>query len=245
MRHLALTLALMACGALAAVAAPINPRIDSHDFNFGAWEPLEAPFYDPRGAEPDTLGLLGHQLDREVTAFWEVWPGGVPLPIYNAADEFGGDLELHLVFDAEDAVPPHLDVSLIGTGAMGGADLIISGKMPDAGIDEYETLVAIDILYAALYGYGGDSSFVLETFGYLTYVNPLLPGGEGLEGQSAVSRGNIDFLELELPSGYHPLADYGLSADGGGYSGEVGRGVPEPASLLMLLCGAGMLVRRR
>jgi hypothetical protein len=245
MRRLLLTLAMTGCGVHTLLAAPINPRIDSHDFNFGAWEPAQAPFYDPRGSEPDALELLGWQLDREVTAFWEVWPGGVPLPIYNAADEFGGDLELHLVFDGEDAVPPHLDVSLTGSGMIDGPDLVIAGKMPDAGINAYETLVEIDILYAALYGYGGDSSFVLETFGYFTYVNPLLPGGDGLEGQSAVSRGNIDLVELALPSGYDPLTDYGLSADGGGYSGEVGRGVPEPASLLLLLCGAGMTLRRR
>jgi hypothetical protein len=227
------------------VAAPINPRIESHDFNFGAWEPSEAPLYDPRGAQPDLLAFQSSELDREVTAFWEIWPGGVPLPIYNAADEFGGDLSLSLEFDREDAAPPHLDVSLTGRGVLDGPDLVISGKLPDAGIVQYETLVQIDILHASLYGYGGDSSFVLETFGTFTYVNPLLPGGDGLVGQSAVSRGNIDFLELQLPSGYDPLADYGLSTDGGAYSGEVGRGVPEPTSLLMLLLGAGTVGWRR
>jgi hypothetical protein len=149
------------------------------------------------------------------------------------------------VFDQQDAQPPYLDVSLTGRGGLFGADLVIAGKMPEAGIAQYETLVAIDIEHASLYGYGGDSSFVLETFGYFTYVNPLLPSGDGLVGQSAVSRGNIDFLELALPAGYDPLRDYGLLADGGGYSGEVGRGVPEPASLLMLLCGAGIMTRRR
>ena len=242
----ALALVTFTVAALPALAAPLVPRIESHDFGFGAWEPATVPFYDPRGTEPDYLTLAGDPLDREVTTFWEVWPGGVPLPIYNAQGEFGGDLELYLQFDGEDAVPPHLEVSLTGTGRDSGADLIISGAMPDLGIG-YATLVAIDVQLASLYGYAGQSSFVLETAGVFTFVNPALPGAGALVGESAVSRGNIDYLELALPSGYDPLADYGLAADGGGYSGEVGRGfpTPEPVSVLTLLIGAPVVLRRR
>lgn len=234
-------------GATPALAAPLVPRIDSHDFLFGAHEPADVPLYDPRGVGPDWLTLLADDTDREVFTFWEIWPGGPPYAIYNAADQLGGDLELYLEFDGEDALPPHLEVSLTGRGRNAGADLIISGKIPELGISDYGALVAIDVRQASLYGYGGQSSFVLETAGVFSFVNPLLPGAEELLGASAVSRGNLDYFELILPTGYDPLVDYGLSADGGGYSGEAGHGhpTPEPAPALLLLVGAGLTLRRR
>ncbi len=242
------TLAAVMLGSVA-LAAPLVPRIDSHDFNFGAWEPSTTPlpFYDPRGADPDWLTLSADSLDREVTAFWEIWPvGGTPLPIFNAAGDFGGDLELYLQFDGEDANPPYLDVSLTGSGRQRGADLIIRGAIPDLGIP-YSVLLAIDVEQASLYGYGGSSSFVLETAGTIVQVNPALPGADEILGQSGVSRGNIDFFSLALPSGYDPLMDMNLPVDGGGYSGEAGRGVPtpEPASLALLLIGAALHLRGR
>lgn len=245
MHRILFTLSLAAMGSVALSAAPLVPRIDGHDFNFGAWEPSDTPFYDPRGLAADFLTLAGDPLDREVTAYWEIWPvGGFPLPIFNSADQFGGDFQLFLEFDGEDAAPPHLDVSLTGSGRLAGADLFIWGKIPALGIVNYELLTSIDIRAASLYGYGGASSFVLETFGYFEYVNPLIPGADELVNQSAVSRGNIDFQNLQLPSGYHPLLDYGLAADGGGYSGEVGRGIPEPSVLMLLGLGAAVLTRR-
>ena len=61
-----------------------------------------------------------------------------------------------------------------------------------------------------------------------------------LVGEPATSRGNIDYISLALPTLYDPLGDYGLAADGGAYSGEVGR-VPEPASLGALLLGSFFL----
>lgn len=232
-----------------AQAAPLIPRITSHDFNFGASETASTPFYDPRGADSDYLTLAADESDREVTAFWEIWPvGGFPLPIFNAAGLFGGDLALALEFTGEDATANPLDVSLTGAGRVRGADLIISGAIPAAGI-AYGPLLAIDINAASLYGYGGTSSFVLETAGIITFMNPNLPGfNPNFIGSAAVSRGNIDFQELALPSGYDPLVRYqDVFADGGGYSGEAGPGfaVPEPASLATLLLGLGIMARRR
>ncbi len=250
MRSMGLAVAGAVVVASLAVAAPLVPRIDSHDFNFGASEPAAGggvPFYEPNGSDPDWLTLSADSLDREVTAFWEIWPvGGTPLPIFNAAGDFGGDLELYLQFDGEDADPPHLDVSLTGSGRQDGADLIIWGAIPDLGIP-FSVLMAVDVEQASLYGYGGSSSFVLETAGVIVDVNPGLPGAAELLGQSAVSRGNIDFLSLALPSGYDPLVDMDLPPDGGAYSGEAGRGVPtpEPASLALLLVGLAMQVRWR
>jgi hypothetical protein len=245
MRTIATALSFALLGTTAVFAAPLNPRIVGHDFAFGAQEPSSVPFYDPRGDDTDYLTLEAGRADQEVVAFWEVWPvGGSPLPVFNAADELGGDLELYLEFEGEDADPPWLDVSITGAGRNTGADLIITGKMPDLGITDYELLVAIEIDMASLYGYGEQSSFVLETKGTFVDVNPLLPGAADILGKEAVSRGNIDFVSLVLPALYNPLTDYGLSGDGGAYSGEVGR-APEPASLGALLLGVVVLLRQR
>lgn len=234
---------VLALGASLAQAGPLTPRITSHDFNFGASEPIDAPFYDPRGDGADFLTLNASEADREVTAFWEVWPGGVPLAVENALGDFGGDLEMYLEFDAQDATPS-LDVSLTGQGRNAGADIIVWGAIPDAGIS-FGMLLAIDVTDASLYGFGGNSSFVLETIGTLTFINPNLPGAASLAiGDPAATRGNIDFLSLALPSGYDPLQSGNLVADGGGYSGELGV-IPEPASLLMLLAGTALWLRRR
>ena len=102
MKTIAVAVALLLVGTTAALAAPLVPRIASHDFNFGAQEPASVPFYDPRGAGADYLTLAGDSNDREVTAFWEIWPvGGDPISLYNINDAFGGDLELYLEFAAE------------------------------------------------------------------------------------------------------------------------------------------------
>lgn len=249
MKGILATSAFLALGAVTAMAAPLVPRITSHDFNFGAWETASVPFYDPRGADPDYLTLLPDPSDREVTAFWEIWPvGGTPLPVFNAGGLFGGDLELALQFTGNDEAPPHLDVSITGTGRNVGADLVVWGAIPAAGIP-FGPLLAIDVQTASIYGYGGTSSFVLETAGTIVFMNPALPGfNQQFIGTTAVSRGNIDFLELQMPSHYNPLTRVPtMFADGGGYSGEVGPGtyIPEPASIAGLLVGLGFLARRR
>lgn len=244
-RILCLT-ALFTLGAVSVSAAPIVPRIVGYDFNFGAQETINTPFYDPRGALPDLLTLVNREgIDQEVTAFWQIWPvGGVPVPVFNCMDQFGGDFGLYLQFDGEDAMPPHLDVSITGSGRLAGPDLFIWGKIPALGITNCELLVSIDVEQASLYGYGGKNSFVLETLGVFEEVNPLIPGAFDLIGEPAASRGNIDFEELRLSSLYDPLVDYGLLADGGGYSGEVGY-VPEPAAFLLWGLAAVVSMRRR
>lgn len=239
--------ALLLGATSAAWAAPLVPRIISHDFNFGGWErwaPGRPAFYSPGGAAPDLLTLAPGDLDQEVTALWPVWPFGLPAPVFNAAGAFGGDIALRLAFDGHDEMPPHLDVSLTGTGAnAGAADLVISGAIPSMGIP-YGPLYALDVRDASLYGYGNQQSYVLEMAGIITFMDPRL--GQ-LQGHEGVARGNIDFRELRLPSRYDPLKDYGLFDDEGGYSGETGAGfpTPEPTSLLLLAVGGLALARRR
>jgi len=229
----------------AASAAPIVPRINGHDFNFGGWETASVPFYDSRGGNPDWLTLNTDSTDREVTAYWDVWPvGGFPRAVFNAAGQFGGDISLALEFGGHDETNNPLSVSLTGSGRNAGADLIISGAIPDLGI-AYGPLLSIDISNASLYGYGGSGSFVLEGIGTIVQANPGLPGGQGLVGQQGAMRGNIDFLSMLLPNGYDPLTRLqGQESDGGGYSGEAGL-VPEPATLAMLLAGSALALRRR
>lgn len=236
---------LMGLSAAAAYAAPITPRITGHDFNFGGWETANVPFYDSRGGNPDWLTLNTDSTDREVTAYWDVWPvGGFPRAVFNAAGQFGGDISLALEFGGHDETNNPLTVSLIGSGRNAGADLVLSGAIPDLGI-VYGPLLSIDISNASLYGYGGNSSFVLEGLGTIVQANALLPGGAALVGQQGAMRGNIDFLSMALPTGYDPLVRLtGQESDGGGYSGEAGL-VPEPASLAALLTGAALVLRRR
>jgi hypothetical protein len=239
-------------------AVPLVPRIESHDFNFGGFEPAseddDAAFYAPRGEGADWLTLLANETDREVTAFWEVWPAGIPVPVFNAAGNFGGDIELYLQFDGHDEMPPHLDVSLSGSGRRDGSDLNIFGRLTTTDGEEASgLLLSIDIEEAALYGFGNSSSFVLETSGKILQIHPALDNpNDTLVGDSAVSRGNIDFGELALKSGYDPLSrdngQHDLFNDGGGYSGEVGAGfvtVPEPATLVLLVGGLMLGLRRK
>lgn len=240
-------IALLLGAAATAWAAPLVPRIISHDINFGGWErwgPGRPAFYAPVGAGPDLLTLAPGSEDREVTAVWPVWPFGIPFPVFNAAGAFGGDIALQLAFFGHDEAPPHLNVSITGTGAnTAGPDLVISGAVPALGIP-YGPLFALDVRDASLYGYGGQQSYVLEMAGVIAFMDPRL--GQ-LQGHEGVARGNIDFRSLSLPSGYDPLKDYGLLEDEGGYSGETGAGfpTPEPASLLLLAVGGLVVARRR
>lgn len=234
-------------------AAPILPTITSDDFNFGAGEPVSPDegmsFYDPRGADADWLTLHPDRGDRELTAYWDIWPvGGTPLPIFNAAGEFGGDIAMQLAFDGEDADPGLLDVSLTGAGRNdAGADVVLSGALPDLGI-AYGPLLEIEIFEASLYGNAGDDTYAVEAIGVITFANPALFGDDTelvVGGQGAV-RGHIDFVSLTLPEKYDPSMT-GYDRTGGGYSGEVGvvQQIPEPASIAVLLSGLGLLWRRR
>ena len=246
MKRYSLVMALALLGMAPVLSDPIVPQIIGHDFNFGAWEPVDTPFFDPRDGLPDYLTLAGDPLDREVTAYWEVWPvGGTPIPIFNDANQFGGDLQLYLQFDGAVYPPDPFGVSITGSGREPGADMYVWGRMPDLGINSYELIVSVEVEAAALYGYAEQSTFALDTTGYFDYVNPMLPNAADLIGQPAVTRGHIDFQTIQLPLRYDPMAEWNIPPDGGGYSGELGLGIPEPSALILLGLGAVVFVRRR
>jgi hypothetical protein len=260
-----------------AQAAPLAPAIEIFDFNFGATFQ-----YATNGISPDTLTTTFDPAaatapapgPSEVTALFPLWPATAPsLPVWyddgvaNGASLFGGDLVLDLVFDAHDEVPPHLDVSITGTGANqdpGSPDLLIFGNyigLSPTGDPTNTALFGIDVQVASLYGYSDSESYVLELAGTIVVLDQILLDAineqrddpydmSELLGQSAVARGHIDIPETPdvFPVKYDPLVDYSdLYPDAptvfnGTYSGETGPGqasepVPEPVTVAMLGLG--------
>ncbi|MCG3126386.1 MAG: hypothetical protein CHACPFDD_01221 [Phycisphaerae bacterium] len=219
----------------AVLAAPLVPRMISHDINFGARE--DGLNYGMNGLAPDTLDYIARDLDTEATAIWPVWPFAGPFPVLNAAGVFGGDVAMHVDLFAQDAAPPHLDVSMVGVGRFA-----IRGAVPAMGVP-YTTLIDIVLDQVSLYGYSGQDAYVLEGAGVI--VNSFF---QELIGHSGVIRGNIDFESNPgFTPKYDPTADPRQGRFAVAYSGEAGQGyaTPEPTSMLLLGLGAALLRRRR
>jgi hypothetical protein len=235
----------------AAYAAPLTPTINSSDINFGA-----EFAYSTNGANPDTLFSSKENLGEEATAIWPNWPSTAGVqPIWytlpSGAPVFGGDVQLALVLTGHDETPPPLDVSLTGTGAAQGADLMIYGTLVQG--QPNVLLWAIDFNVTknpgvpgkvSLYGYANSPAYVLEGEGLI--VGGTLAADKKLIGESGVVRGNIDLkLKDSIPSGflgfparYDPASNVSVQV-GGSYSGETGAGfsVPEPVTLVLLALG--------
>lgn len=246
-------IAIMAVGASSALAAPLVPRIDSYDINFGAWEAgPDGPesSYFTNGRFPDILlYTFTNPFNHEATALWPDWPSGDPLPVFGKDGIFGGEFLLALRFDAEDAMPPHLSVSITGTGARDGAglkgvDLAIRGRLgsPTAPM---ETLLAIDVQDASMYGHAFRNTYVLEMAGTIVHAPD---DYQHMIGESGVARGFIDFAENPLfPVNYDPQNPFPVEEYVTAYSGEAGQGTPtpEPSTFGLLLLGIVCVVRRR
>lgn len=250
-KRIPLGLTVLALAAYAG-AAPLTPTITGHDMNFGAFNPPGAPpEWATNGTLADTLSFGPG--GNEVTAYWPGWPAPPVFPVFDAGGVFGGDLVLQVMFTGQDApyVGPGgvIDVSLTGTGAAPGPDLLIFGAIPGAGYTSPTLLWAIDLDAVSLYGYSNNDSYVLEGVG--TIVGGAIAEQHQLFGQTGVMRGNLDFIDRPagwIPSLYDPLVDPDQFEIRAAYSGETGVGyaVPEPASMLALaLGGFGLLARRR
>ncbi len=113
----------------AVLAAPLVPRMISHDINFGARE--DGLNYGMNGLAPDTLDYIARDLDTEATAIWPVWPFAGPFPVLNAAGVFGGDVAmLKPPFNVDGW--PAADVAVPGLGEH--TDAVLAELGYDAGV---------------------------------------------------------------------------------------------------------------
>ncbi len=235
--------------AAAAYAAPILPPITGHDFNFGAYNTDGTPEWGTHGAAPDTLQYTPNSLDHEVTAYWPNWPNQPVYPVWAVAGApiYAGDFVLGVKFTTSDAPQGPLNVSLVGTGlntAPGAADLQIYGTVYLPNQTLSGLLWALDLQNVALYGHAGQNAYGLDGVG--TIVAGLVPQYFNLIGQTGAMRGHVDFVDAPLgwvPALYDPAnpLDTYIRAD---FSGETGV-LPEPATLILLLGGLGLLRRTR
>ena len=244
-----LAIAVLLWVAHSSVAAPIVPLIADHDFQFGAEFQ-----YSTNGSAPDTLSTAPFDPGGgEVTALWSPWPAGPPVEVWfddgiaNGIAIFGADLRLNVSLSGHDEVPPHLTVSLTGTGAnTAGPDLEIWGNLLGGDAPNVK-LWAIELEEVVLYGYGDSDSYVLEGEG--TIVDGEYALANNLIGTPGAMRGNIDFLNRPagfMPDSYDPLktSPFDDLVLDGGYSGETGL-VPEPATVGLLGLGVLLLLLRR
>ncbi len=238
----------LAAMSVAAVGAPLFPTIVGHDINFGAYnDPEGIAEWSTNGLAPDTLTYILSELHHEATAYWPAWPSPPVFPIFGAGGVFGGDLGMQVMFTGQDApyVGPGgtIDVSLTGTGASPGPDLVIFGSIGAPG--PVMLLWALELEQVSLYGFSGRNAYVLEGLG--TIVGGEIAQRNNLIGRPGGMRGHLDFKHQPpgwIPALYHPLQDQRDARFRAGYSGETGL-VPEPGTLAALFAGLGVLAARR
>lgn len=245
---------MMMAGAVS--ADPIFPEIVDHDFSF-LGSPATYSYNDtaadtlviPRNAPPG-LGA------NEVFAYTSpVVPKGPSIPVYDVAPGmgFGGDLYLNLAFDHSDgplvngSTGTTIDVNLVGKGNNdegAGYDLEIWGSLGQNG-NVTGLLMAMEIEEAVLYGYSGQSSFIVEAIGKIKFsVIPALELAIAQYGEiDGAVTGSLFFDTI--PDIVDPVADLSDEIEVA-YSGEAGEAVPEPATMLTAVFGGlALLLRRR
>ncbi len=266
MRKLVLiSLAVVTAGV--ASAAPLFVQLGSGPhFNVGAWNQTGPTPWDINGKEWDTFGPNPDRLqfsheqvgpqggpgDHEVTAFWGDWWNTTPIPVFGSDGGFGGDFFLDLAWFGQDAPyvggPSTIDVSLNGAGIPGAPALEIWGRL-GAPTAPMQLLWAQNVYVASLYGYSSGASFTMEGLG--TVVGGALAGNA--IGHQGGFRGSIDFwepasvLSAWIPPMYNPVGGGGVPPlqRWANFSGEVGRAVPEPGSMIALGAGLAALLARR
>ena len=254
--------------AVGAHAAPLSVRIEDHDFSFDG--PKYANYlFNGAAADQLTVGTSSNHLVHGYTYEGTVptVPGGPPAsvdpyPVYSGTPtiKFGGLLEMDLFFKTNDGpyTNPGGDtfaVSLVGdtgslkiTGWIGTQTLPTGPQYPGAMAD----ITLLDITFdkvSLLAREGYDLIDIVEASGTvntLLDVNVNLPGAVYFRFESD-DPGQAIFPVLSPGGLYDPLFNYGLAVVDieNAWVGGVA-GVPEPATMAMLvLGGAGLFLTKR
>ena len=170
---------------------------------------------------------------------------GIPYPVYDLSGNAGAQISLHALFDHTAVNPPWtVDGIFKTTGA--DCDLVITGKIPDLGIQpggSYTgTLLTARVLELEIYGDAGSpvqnfNGFLVVLGGDLVKKG-LMHVGDGLGMASWL----MSFSPLP-PSGFNFQSDFSATVVPGSELGTV----PEPATMFLLGTGAltAFAMRRR
>lgn len=270
MRSMLLAVAALSLLAGSAVAAPLGVKIGDYDFTFDV--PTQA-VYDYAGAAADHLyvNTPGHYAAGSTyTGALPVLPalpaGTVgalpassvnPYPVYSGA-QFAGNLALDMYFTANDG--PYTNGSDTYATSLTGASghLRITGWLATQGfppsvaycggnnLQNPQDMVLLDITFdkvSLLARAGATTADLVEGTGHL---NTLL--GLDLSSYPQFASTGSTFFKFIAPAGifpasYNPMQDPQLTPLSGRISGEAG--VPEPASISLILLGGGLLLRKR
>jgi len=233
MTRIALTALILSAVLTSSLAAdPIVPNIVANDFNFT----YAGVSFDSASGELSGTGAA--------TAFsFEPVLGGNTYPVFNLSDALGAAVSLQALFDqtASNAAVDGLFTTL-GTS---GADLVMTGKIPDLGVvpgGSYTgTLIEADVIALELFGDANASSLAFN--GEFTILGgDLVTAGYVSVGQVLAMRSWLSGVSPSLPNAFAFDSDFSAS----GHVGELGT-VPEPASLALgaLALGAFAALRRR
>ena len=240
-----------------ASAIPISVTVDDYAFTFDTEFLVNYQF---NGAAPDVLTTAPQNATTEVglyrylgidgatdmlgnpIGFYPVWGSAAPLI-------FGGDLELEMVFNGADGpyTAPggdQLDISLTGTA---DAQTPSVGYLRVTGIIGTPTpsgnpITLLEIQFDAtslIARAGEDVADLVEGIGTLTQllgVDVTAQGRTGVVTMKLYADGGAVIFPIPPAENYDPMQDHGLSDLLGRIAGEAG--IPEPASLSVLLLGA-------
>jgi len=232
LRSILLLLPVVLLAALPLRAEPIQPNLVGVDFNFS---------YSAAGYSAGDQKLSGAGSAAAIT--FEPLLGGATYPVFNLGGGLGGALALQAKFDH---VGGNLNVDgFFATLGTSGADLTLTGKIPDLGIEPNNvysgTLLEAEVISLELYGGAGASTLAFN--GFLKVTGGDLVIAHYLSESDTIGMVSwLSSLSPTLPQGFTFASDFAATT----HLGEIGS-VPEPATLLLTALGsaAALLGRMR